>query len=105
MGRRKSEKIPMNTAEAKATSIHLTPHNARSGVSAFKKRLRAQYGRREWNRELKVWVWERNTEPVSHTGSAIKRPESVQEKTGRPRRGIQWRLDDTMAQAIRDAGL
>ena len=38
-------------------------HNRRAGVSAFKKRLAYQYGRRELNRRLNQWATE--YQPVS----------------------------------------
>lgn len=56
MPRRKSEKIPSNTREAKKADWSLTRHNNRAGVSAFKKRLRSQYGRREGKRDRRILV-------------------------------------------------
>jgi hypothetical protein len=104
MPRKKSEKIAANTREAKKSDWHLVGgHNNRSGVSAFKKRLRHQYGRRLTNRELALWAWERNN-ATPKSGLRINRPERVPVAPEWHYRRV-WVLDDTMMIALREGGL
>jgi hypothetical protein len=58
MARRKREKTPLNTAKRKREQLRWTPHNVKAGVSAFKKRMRAQYSRRETTRWLRSIIQE-----------------------------------------------
>jgi hypothetical protein len=99
--RRKSEKIPANTRAVKEADWHLTRHNAKSGVSAFKKKLRHQYGRRLTNRELAVWTWENNNR-MAGAAKQVTRPESAPVASQRHYRQT-WKLADTMRIAFERA--
>lgn len=99
MPRRKSKKIPANTRVAKQADWSLVRHNNRAGVSAFKKRLRAQFGRREGTRELKALAehW--------HGGTPVP-PRYLLPRDSVSQRGrVAWVLDDTMRIAFQEAGL
>lgn len=106
MARRKRERIPENSRDRKAG---FGPHNNRAGVSAFKKRMRVQYGRREGKRGLKELAsdWERLAPARGYViKSGALRPSHVErlEAAGFVSRGIHWSGAVTIAEALRAKG-